>query len=174
MSAAESAAGWAARAAGTKAGSRSAAAGWSIPTCFGTAGSTPPSGTATRGALASNGWRCSSTTWTTSGCFTNLTCASWNSSDVRAAGDERWSGRSTLFAYADRGSSGLSRMVGGAELAPVKWLSTLVVRGCDAWVADPFRPETVAGKPGHGPLQWLRPEVRTPSPRLRAGKGRVS
>jgi hypothetical protein len=37
-----------------------------------------------------------------------------------------------------------------------------------------LRLEIVAGEPGHGPLQWLRREVRIPTPRLRAEKGRVN
>src|SRR5205807_708161 len=69
----------AARAAATRAGSRWADAEWCIRRSCATVASTPKSGTATRGASASSGWPCSSTTSKTSASSTNPTSASWSS-----------------------------------------------------------------------------------------------
>src|SRR5207249_4502386 len=68
-------------AAASRGGWRPAAVAWSTPRSSATAASTRSAIPATPGASGSSGWRCWSTTWRTSGCFTRTTCASTASSD---------------------------------------------------------------------------------------------
>src|SRR5213593_3602022 len=89
---------------------------------------------------------------TTSASFTSPTFASWNSSDGRAAGNQRQSGLSALFTPGDGGWSGLSRMVGGAELA---------VRISYEWLGDFVDLEGVTAKDAADVLTRLEVEVES-------------